>query len=481
MRRTKQSARFRRALPAILAPGATVVLCATVAAPFAAAQPGVDLEDCRLDGVSVPARCGSLTVYEDRSAGDGRTIDLKIVVIPAVSDNPEPDPLFFLAGGPGQAATEVAGPMLPLLADVRRNRDLVFVDQRGTGGSGRMTCAFFESEVDEQQLGESLQVDTLPLDDLRECLAEVEAVADPRQYTTPVAMDDLDDVRAALGYETINLYGGSYGTRAGLVYMRRQPDRVRTAVLDGLAPVSMRLPSNVNVDAHRALDRLFADCAADAGCNEAFPDLAQTFARVIANIEANPQRLDATHPRTGEPFGLTLTAAGFAGGLRGVLYSPTLASLVPWTIALEVAHLDHGSVPAAESRNGGRRIRLGGRQLLLMSVAVASLVLLASALQMFVATFARSFKEAQTYVSLLIFVPIIPSTVLQFYPLQSAGWMMLVPALSHHLLLVDVMGGEPIAALSLVTSAVATTVQAVLFLALTSWLLQKEKIVFGRT
>ena len=129
----------------------------------------------------------------------------------------------------------------------------------------------------------------------------------------------------------------------------------------------------------------------------------------------------------------------------------------------------------------GVQLSLGGRQLLLMSVAVAPLVLLASALQMFVATFARSFKEAQTYVSLLIFVPIIPSTVLQFYPLQATGWMMLVPALSHHLLLVDVMGGEPIAALSLVTSAVATTVQAVLFLTLTSWLLQKEKIVFGRT
>ena len=193
---TERPTRFRWTLPAVLALGATVFV------PFAAAQPGVDLQDCRLDGVSVPARCGSLTVHEDRAASDGRTIDLKMVVIPAVSDNPEPDPLFFLAGGPGQAATDVAGPMLPLLADVRRNRDLVFVDQRGTGGSGRMTCTFFESEVDEQQLGESLQVDTLPLDDLRECLVEVEAVADPRQYTTPVAMDDLDDVRAALGWKS---------------------------------------------------------------------------------------------------------------------------------------------------------------------------------------------------------------------------------------------------------------------------------------
>ena len=174
-----------------------------------------------------------------------------------------------------------------------------------------MTCAFFESDVDEQQLGESLQVDTLPLDDLRECLAEVETVSDPRHYATPVAMDDLDDVRAALGYETVNLYGGSYGTRAGLIYMRRHRERVRTAVLDGLAPVSMRLPSNVNADAHRALDLLFDDCAADAHCSEAFPDLAGTFARLIAELEASPREIDTTHPRTGEPLKWTLTGASF--------------------------------------------------------------------------------------------------------------------------------------------------------------------------
>lgn len=316
----------------------TLAVTATVAAAGGtAAQPALELTDCRLDGVSVPARCGSLTVFEDRAAGTGRTLDLEVVVIPAVSDNADPDPLFFLAGGPGQAATELAGPTLPLFGDVRRSRDLVFVDQRGTGGSGRMRCAFFEGAPDEEAVGESLQIDSLPLDELRECLAEVETAADPRQYTTPIAMDDLDDVRAALGYERINLYGGSYGTRAALVYMRRHPERVRTAVLDGLAPVALRLPSNMNTDAHRALDRLFADCEADAGCREAFPDLPQTLAAVLADLEASPRRLDTIHPRTGEPFALDVSAVGFAAGLRGALYSTTLSSLVPWTISRAAA------------------------------------------------------------------------------------------------------------------------------------------------
>ena len=321
----------RRLLP-------TLAVAVTVAAAGgAAAQPAPELTDCRLDGVSVPARCGSLTVFEDRAAAAGRTLDLEVVVIPAVSDNADPDPLFFLAGGPGQAATELAGPTLPLFSDVRRSRDLVFVDQRGTGGSGRMRCAFFEGASDEEAVGESLQIDSLPLDELRECLAEVETAADPRQYTTPIAMDDLDDVRAALGYERINLYGGSYGTRAALVYMRRHPERVRTAVLDGLAPVAIRLPSNMNADAHRALDRLFADCEADAGCREAFPDLPQTLAAVLADLEASPRRLDTIHPRTGEPFTLDVSAVGFAAGLRGALYSTTLSSLVPWTITRAAA------------------------------------------------------------------------------------------------------------------------------------------------
>ena len=312
---------------------AALALSATFAATGASAQPAViDLEDCRLDGVRVPARCGALAVHEDRAAGAGRTIDLKVVVIPAVAEDAEPDPLFFLAGGPGQAATELAGPALRWFGRVRRTRDLVFVDQRGTGGSGELTCAYFEEQAAAQELSGSLQFDPVSLDRLRACLDEIEEHADPRHYTTPVAMDDLDDVRAALGYATINLYGASYGTRAGLVYMRRHRARVRTAVLDGLAPVSLRLPSSVGADAQRALDRLFADCNADAGCRRAYPDLRQTFERIIASLEANPRTLAATHPRTGEPLEFPLTAAGFAGDLRAVLYAPTVASLLPWTL-----------------------------------------------------------------------------------------------------------------------------------------------------
>ena len=129
----------------------------------------------------------------------------------------------------------------------------------------------------------------------------------------------------------------------------------------------------------------------------------------------------------------------------------------------------------------GMQLTLGPQQLVVMLCAIAPMALFASALQMFMATFARSFKEAQTYASILIFLPMIPGFVTQIYPLQPAGWMMVVPALAQQLLLVDVVGGEPVATLNFVISAVATTLLAFLFLFLTSRLLQQEKIVFGRT
>ena len=131
--------------------------------------------------------------------------------------------------------------------------------------------------------------------------------------------------------------------------------------------------------------------------------------------------------------------------------------------------------------NLGVQQNLAGRQLLLMSLAVAPMALLASSLQMFVATFARSFKEAQTYVNLMMFLPMVPSVVAQIYPLQPAAWMMLVPSLSQHLLLVEIMGGEPVAPLRLATASIATALFAFLFLAMTSRMLQQEKIIFGRT
>ncbi|MFT5684679.1 MAG: pimeloyl-ACP methyl ester carboxylesterase [Myxococcota bacterium] len=284
------------------------------------------LTPCHVTNLDAESLCGTLSVPEDPSALDGKTIDLHVLVVPAVSPNPEPDPLFFLAGGPGQAASEVAAAMLPALDRVQKRRDLVFVDQRGTGKSAPLHCP----DPGEMTLAEELALDSAQF--AVDCLASLDT--DPGLYITPIAMDDLDAVREALGYETINLYGASYGTRAGLVYMRRHPERVRTAILDGVAPLEMVLGLHFATDGHAALTAVFDDCAASLACAEAFPTLAVDFQGLLDSL---PRTIDFTQGRTGEPEMLELTRELLVGGVRGQLYSPTFASLLPLAITDAVA------------------------------------------------------------------------------------------------------------------------------------------------
>ncbi|MBP7779892.1 MAG: alpha/beta fold hydrolase, partial [Acidobacteria bacterium] len=162
---------------------------------------------------------------------------------------------------------------------------------------------------------------------IRACLAALDA--DPRLYTTSIAMDDLDDVRRFLGYELINLWGGSYGTRAALVYLRQHEAHVRSVVLDGVAPQDMRLPLHTARDAQRALDRLMADCRADAACAAAFPTLAADTEALFARLESDKPVIEGVHPRTGKPLEMPLTRRDAALVVFRALYIPEVASLLP--------------------------------------------------------------------------------------------------------------------------------------------------------
>lgn len=280
------------------------------------------LHECRLDEGPPGAYCGTLGVYEDRVAKQGRRLALKIVVAPALRRDAAPDPLFILEGGPGAGAATLASSRLPMFRRFRTNRDLVFVDQRGTGESNRLGCDPSPDEIDALTSD-----DDRALARLRSCLASLDA--DPRLYTTSIAMDDLDDVRAFLGYERINLWGGSYGTRAALVYLRQHEAHVRSVVLDGVAPHDMQLPLHTARDAQRALDRLLADCAADSACAGAFPTLAADTAALFARLEHEKPMVHGVHPRTGLPLSLPLSRRDAALVVFRALYVPELASLLP--------------------------------------------------------------------------------------------------------------------------------------------------------
>ena len=283
----------------------------------------ITLKPCELRGLP-GAKCGTFEVFENRATRKGRKIGLNIVVLPATGEPRAPDPFFYFAGGPGSAATEDAPGIAQGFAKIREHRDLVFVDQRGTGKSHPLDCTLFDAKEPQSYFGHFL-----PLEDVRKCRAELEAKADLTLYTTTIAMDDIDDVRAALGYEKINLFGGSYGTRAAMVYLRQHPKHVRTMMLQGVSPTNMYLPGDYPQQTERALQGVLAECAADEACNKAFPNIKSETKAVLERLIKGPVDVEFTVQGTPTPIKVTLSRNLAAEAVRYMLYNPGGAARVP--------------------------------------------------------------------------------------------------------------------------------------------------------
>jgi pimeloyl-ACP methyl ester carboxylesterase len=252
-----------------------------------------------------------------------------MVILPALAEKPAPDPVFFFAGGPGQSAASLAGYLGGgFLAKIRQERDIVFIDQRGTGESNPLTCNLFADDNDLRAYFE----DMFPVKEVRACRERLEKVADLKQYTTSVAIEDFDDVRRALGYEKINLYGGSYGTTVALAYLRRYRENVRSVVLAGVAPTNLKLPLPFAKGAQYAIAHLMDDCAADSACHAAFPNLRDEFASVLDRLGKGPLSVELVNPLTQKSQRVSLGRGVFAERLRMMLYDREPASSVPLLI-----------------------------------------------------------------------------------------------------------------------------------------------------
>ena len=322
------------------------LLCASIATFEAHA---ISLETCELSHPGVPlrikAQCGRLSVLENAAAAGGKQITLRIAVLKATSRKRMPDPIFFLAGGPGQAATEAWVGVSDIFDRANRARDVVLVDQRGTGGSNKLDCDYGDdltSDLDQLRGLTKRCLDTLP--------------GDPRFYTTSIAVEDLDRVRAALGYQQINLVGVSYGTRVALAYLRRHGDRVRSLLLQGVVPPQLALGSAHAKHLDRALDLQFARCAGDPSCAARFPDLREKLDALIARSDDDPPRVAFPDPRSGEPLSLAIDRPMLAGGIRFLAYLPETAALIPLLVheAHETGRFDR---LAAQSAIVTRQIR----------------------------------------------------------------------------------------------------------------------------
>jgi pimeloyl-ACP methyl ester carboxylesterase len=281
----------------------------------------------------IDAKCGSLAVPEDPLNPQSRQIDLSIAIIEAISRSPEPDPLFILVGGPGQSAIETYPALAPILFGIHQNRDIVLVDQRGTGKSNPLRC--LDPEEDDRLEEEQV------IAELKACPEKLDA--DLRFYTTDIAMQDLDHVRSALGYGTINLYGVSYGTRAALVYLKMYPARVRSMVLDAIVDPAFILYQDAARDGQQALELFFERCESDTTCSSTYPRLRAEFDELVEKLEQNPADITIPHPVSGEPFEMTITETTFANIVFNTLYAPDLVAMLP--LAIHQAHAEDNFAP----------------------------------------------------------------------------------------------------------------------------------------
>ncbi len=300
-----------------------IVLFSLVAVGPGSAQDGVprlNLEPCEIEGVT-GAECGTLTVYEDREANSGRTLDLYVTVVPATHPDPEPDPVYVLTGGPGSAATR--GAASAGRSPLNAQRAYVFMDQRGTGRSNGLFC-----QVRDDEPVDALLRELFDRERVARCREELSEQADLTLYTTPLAMDDLDDLRQALGHERINLWGTSYGTRAALVYIRRHGEHVRSAVLNASVSMGQIMPMGMAVDAEAAIRNVLHDCAASEPCASRYPDLEEDY-RLAVEGASGPVQVTLADPRTDEEVQATMQPAGFSEALRAMMYDPAATRNIP--------------------------------------------------------------------------------------------------------------------------------------------------------
>lgn len=350
---------------------AALALLACAAPTLADAAPPA-FESCTIggDAASLRAECATLSVPVDPERPDGASLALALARVAARGRQVAADPLVFIAGGPGQAARDTFASVATAFAEAGRTRDVLLVDQRGTGDSHPLDCGSTDAagptlagptgegradddptavgtrgarpEVPDEGKSRESSAARIVADAVREstaCLAGLDA--DPALFTTSVAVADLERVRAALGIERWNLYGVSYGTRVAMHYARRHPARVRTLLLDGVVPPGTPLGADIAPHAQRALDAVFARCAAEPGCSAAFPDIAARTRELIGTLAAKPAQVVREDIATGRLDTGAFTREDLAATLRLLSYSAWGASILPSMLhdAVEDSHL----------------------------------------------------------------------------------------------------------------------------------------------
>jgi pimeloyl-ACP methyl ester carboxylesterase len=291
----------------------------------AASHAEIEFESCSLNGSGgtgrLHAECGRWLQPLNREDADGEQVELFVARLPTTALEPAGDAVTLINGGPGGSSVDLLVDFAGVVEAFTRERDVVVLDQRGTGRSAPMRCHELNADTPE-----SLDADTV-VDLTRTCLDQLPH--DPRFFTTTVATEDLEALRSELGYKQWDIYGVSYGTRVAQQYMRAYPEQTRSVILDGVVPAPRVLGANIAVHSQQALDQVFARCAGDTLCNAQFPRFKSDFHDLAERLSAAPLALELQHPVTGQLTSLELSYGYLALWLRFALYAPETTALIP--------------------------------------------------------------------------------------------------------------------------------------------------------
>lgn len=282
------------------------------------------LQTCYLSGIPEQLSCGVFTTPENPQNPNGRQLQIHFALLPAIKNTRPSNAILAIAGGPGQSAIDNAAFFNQILYKVRQFQDVILIDQRGTGRSHPLNCEFLSSE---QSMATN---DDVPITSLtRTCLAQQDA--DVSQYTSQQAVDDFEAIRNYLGYQKLDLYGISYGTRVAQLYMRRYPDAINSVILDGVVPMQQNL-MQVTPSLTRALEKLFSDCQQQPSCAQQFPRLKEVLTNLVDKLTQAPIKTQLAEPTSGEITAFTLTLDKLWGTIRLGLYSASTRTLLPYAI-----------------------------------------------------------------------------------------------------------------------------------------------------
>lgn len=278
--------------------------------------------DCHADYFSMRLQCAQITVPKDHRSPDDGSIQVHVIKVPAAKSNVHADPLVFLAGGPGQAASDTVAIVASSLATVQATRDLYFIDQRGTGKTDPLQCP--EPNLDPLTIPSTLET---VRQEVSACLAQIQTQLG--HYSTRQFVADIDAIFETLGIAQINLYGGSYGTRVAQLYMRHYPNRLRSVVLDAVVPMDLAI-GNFSATFSEAWLDVVSQCEQHAPCAEAFPDLPGD----LRAARANAAEFSGTtvHPRTGAALQPAITEQALLGSISQLMYHPITRPSIPYLV-----------------------------------------------------------------------------------------------------------------------------------------------------